>query len=195
MLLKTAEAQKVLDRYIKKLDFSVNKLPAEMQSDIRNEILGHIVDSISASRKETELDQLLDAIDRLGDPGKFMKPMIADYEAEYATKTFNPAHIFRAMTRNIGAGLGRTIKFSVFFVLYTTLLSFAFIFLAKIFVPEHTGLFYSGNEFSGFGLIYGNEKQKVELLGYWLLPLSLIGFVLDYLLITAIMKLTIKKRK
>ena len=79
MEFTTPEAQKVFQQYISRLDLSVRKLPEDMQKDLRAEITGHILDSMEASQKETELDRLLDATERLGDPDKFLKPMIADY--------------------------------------------------------------------------------------------------------------------
>jgi len=194
MQFKTPEAKKVFDRYIRRLESSVSKLPVNMQTDLRNEITGHIFDSVNASDKETELDQLLDALERLGDPEKFMKPMIADYEVAYATTTFNPADVFRAVIRNLGAGVERTLKYSLFFILYLTLFAFAIIFVAKIFFPGYTGLFYDHDQFKAFGVFISGGEYK-EILGYWLLPLSLGALVLDYLLITLLMKVTGKRKK
>lgn len=193
MLLQTTEAQKVFERYINRLKRSVSTLPQDMQTDIRNEITNHIFDSMESSEKDTELDRLLDAIDRLGDPGKFLKPMIADYQVEHATATFKPLDVSRAVIENFGAGFARSLKFSVFAILYMTLFMFAILFVSKIFFPQNTGLFYRGNNFQAFGIIAGVDGTN-EVLGYWLMPLSFAGFVLDYLLITLIMKLTAKKR-
>lgn len=195
MQFKTKEAGKVFAQYIRRLERSISKLPSEMQTDIQNEISGHILDSMEHSKGELELDKLLDAIERLGNPEKFMKPMIADYEAVYATSTFQPVHILRAMVRNLGAGFERTVKYSVFFILYSTLFSFAILFLGKIFFPGNTGLFINNNGgFKAFG-IFSPVLGDVELLGYWLLPMSLIGLVMDYFLITFIMKLMVKRKK
>jgi len=194
MQFTTPEAQKVFKQYLKRLEQSVSRLPESMQQDLVKEITGHILDSMNASQKETELDQLLDATARLGEPAKFLKPMIADYETEYATSTFNPVHVFRAMVNNIGAGFLRTVRFGVFFLLYFTLFTFAFLFISKIFFPDQTGLFFQNGTFYGFGVIF-SAGNGTEVLGYWILPLSLLGLVLDYLLITFLLKLTVIKRK
>ncbi|MBI2419078.1 MAG: hypothetical protein HYV28_14495 [Ignavibacteriales bacterium] len=194
MLLQTTEAQKVYERYINRLKRSVSSLPDEMQQDIRNEISNHIFDSMESSKKDTELDRLLDAIDRLGDPEVFLKPMIADYQVEYATATFKPLDVFRAIIENLGAGFARSLKFSVFGILYLTLFTFAILFVCKIFLPHNTGLFYSENGFQAFGIIAGTKGAN-EVLGYWLMPIAMAGCVLDYLLITLIMKITAKRRR
>ena len=98
------------------------------------------------------------------------------------------------MVKNIGAGVERTLKYSIFFILYTTLIAFVILFFAKIFFPHDTGLFYSNNQFKAFG-VYTSAGAYKELLGYWILPLLVVGSVADYLLITLLMKLTAKKKK
>lgn len=194
MELNTVEAQKVLEQYLRKLDGAVRRLPASMQKDIRDEISIHILDSMHASKRETELDRVLEALERLGDPEKYMKPMIADYEVEFATSTFKPNHVFLAMMDNIGAGVERTLRYSIFFLLYLTLFSFVFLFLAKILFSHNTGLFFQNGEFYSFGFISTPDEYS-EQLGVWLFPLSVVGFSIDYLLITLLMKFTRKRRR
>jgi hypothetical protein len=194
MELKTIEAQKVFEQYLRTLDDAVTRLPLSMQKDLRAEISLHIIDSMQASKKGTELDRLRDALDRLGDPDNYLKPMIADYAVEFATSTFQPYHVFRAIVQNIGIGIERTLRSSFFFLLYLTLFLFVFLFVSKIIFPSHTGLFFQNGEFHAFGFV-SNPQEDSEQLGGWLFPLAILGFSLDYLLITLLMKLTRKRRK
>lgn len=193
MHFNTQEAEKVFRQYTGRLSNATRGLPEEMRNDLTTEITGHLLESMSASDKTGELDKLLDAIDRLGDPEKFLRPMIADYHTENAVQTFKPRDVFYALIKNIGAGTARTIKFSVFFVLYLFLFSFAILFFGKIFLPAHTGLFVVNGQFKGFGLMFPTPGQT-EVLGYWMLPVSIAGFVVSYLLITLVMRLTVKRK-
>ena len=194
MELKTIEAQNVFEQYLRTLDDAIKRLPLSMQKDLRAEISLHIIDSMQASKKETELDRLRDALDRLGDPENYMKPMIADYAVEFATSTFQPYHVFLAIVQNIGMGIERTLRSSFFFLLYLTLFLFVFLFVSKIVFPSHTGLFFQNGGFHAFGCL-SNPQGDSEQLGGWLFPLVILGFSLDYLLITLLMKLTRKRRK
>lgn len=189
MTLSSDEARKVLDHYLRKLDRSVRTLPDAMQTDLRDEITSHIAESMEASTKATELDRLLDALDRLGDPEKFMRPMIADYRVEIATSTFNPRHMLRALAANLGAGVVRTFRYTLFSLLYLTLFSFVIMLIAKAIFPAHTGLFVVDQEFKAFGVV-SDTQNLTEVLGLWLYPILIAACFVEYMAISLLMKVT-----
>jgi hypothetical protein len=193
MIVETKEAFSVLEKYLRRLDRATKNLPEEIRKDLRTEISVHIADSIASSAEATELERLLDAIERLGDPEIFLRPMIADYTVEIASSTFSPRDLLRALAVNIGAGLKRTVQYTFFSFLYLTLFLFVILFIAKVFFPLYTGLFYFNGEFQGFGF-NAQGDQYTEVLGFWFLPIITIAFIAEYLFLGLLMKIFRNRR-
>ena len=127
---------------------------------------------------------IISVLERLGDPAETLKPLVAGKKLKQATRTFNPKHVFQAISLNMKSSL----LFGVFGLLYLFLFTFLLLIPAKLFFPEKTGLFYLNDQFQSFGFV-SRASEFNEVLGYWTLPLVLAIAGIIYLLITLLMRL------
>lgn len=187
-IFKTAPAQHIYRDYMTRIERCLRGVSSDIANELLMEYQSHIFEATRNSREEEEFTRLTAVIQQLGIPEEFLKPVIAGKTLEKATKTFNPVDVFRALVLNIRNG----VIFTVFGLLYLFLFSFLFLVVAKIFFPNHTGLFYDENGFRSFGFFVHSEGTT-EMLGLWLIPLSLLTASVLYLLITLLLRLTKKK--
>ena len=134
---KQEAAQRIYDDYIKRINRTVATLSNVDQQDIQLEFNSHIYESMQGSNKESEIDSLLDVLQKLGAPEEVLTQLVADKKLEQATKTFNPAHIFKALALNISNG----ISYTIFAILYLILGIGVFSIGAKIFYPDKVGFY------------------------------------------------------
>lgn len=182
-------AQRIYDDYVKRINRTVATLSKADQHDILLEFNSHIYESMQGSNKESEIDSLLDVLQKLGAPEEVLIQLVADKKMEQATKTFNPAHIFKALVLNISNG----ISYTIFVILYLILGVGVFSVGAKIFYPDKIGFFVYKKGWSiGIG-----ENSGTEVLGNWFIPVMLVAIILLYILITLMLRLIrgLKKKK
>lgn len=185
--LHSESAQKLYDAYLRRVKRTTKVLSAPDREEIAKEINSHIYEGLGRGKESEELSTLVNLLDRLGDPEEFLQPLLADKKLKEATKTFNPKHIFQALKLNARNG----IKFSTFGLLYTLLITFVLLSFTKLISPSHTGLFYKGNDFQGFGYL-GDIEGLSEVMGYWFIPLSISVGAILYIIITLLLKWTSK---
>jgi len=185
VLFKSKAANKLYTSYLNRVISSSKVLSEEDKTEILMEIKSHIYEGLNKVEGENETDKLINILDKLGEPEVFLKPMIADRKMAQATKTFNPKDIFTALRLNIQNG----IKYSVFVLLYLSLSIFGFLIIFKIIWPDQTGLFYNDQLFSGFGFV-NNTEGLTEVLGYWLILISIAAGAFCFALITLLLKIS-----
>lgn len=183
---KNADAQKIYENYLKQIQSATKKLSTEDQKDILMELNSHIYESMAKAINENEeVSNLLNVLDKIGVPSDVLKPLVAEKKISQATRTFNPIHIFQALTLNITYG----ITYFIFFLLYLFLFAFGLVIIAKIFYPENVGLFYKKGEFFQYGGFLNNENvSQYEILGNWFIPVTLVLVIAFYFLITLLLK-------
>ena len=183
-------AQRVYDNYIKNLRNVLKPILDEDRQEVLMEFNSHIYEYIQNNKSKSELNELLNAIDKLGSPEEVLKPLIADKLLEKATKSFNPIHIFKALSLNITNG----VSYIIFFLLYLSLGSFVFFIFAKLF-NNNVGMYFKEGEFKVLGLVNETSDYQ-EVLGYWFIPVMILATVILYFIITLLLKsknLLIKK--
>lgn len=185
IVFKNPEAQKVYDNYIKQILTATKLLNKEDQNDILMELNSHIYESKTKNSDENqELNNLLNTLDKIGNPSEVLKPLIAEKKLNQATQTFNPIHIFQALVLNFSFG----IIYIVFAMLYSFLFLFLILFIAKIFKPNNVGLFHRNGEWSG-GYITEPNIHQYDVLGNWFFPLIISIAIIFYILITLLLRL------
>ena len=187
---KQEAAQRIYDDYIKRINRTVATLSKADQQDIQLEFNSHIYESMQGSNKESEIDSLLDVLQKLGAPEEVLTQLVADKKLEQATKTFNPAHIIKALALNISNG----ISYTIFAILYLILGVGVFSVGTKIFYPEKVGLYVY--EKGGWSIGIG-ENTGTEVLGNWFIPVMLGVLLVLYILTTLMLRLirSLKKKK
>ncbi len=177
------DAQRVYDNYMKNLSNVLKPILEEDRQDVLMEYNSHIYEHLQSNKSRPELNELLNAIEKLGAPEEVLKPLIADKSLEKATKSFNPLHIFKALLLNISNG----ISYVIFFFLYLSLGTFVFLIFAKLFNSDHVGVFYKDNRFQALGWVKETSNYS-EILGYWFIPVMILITITIYLLITLLLK-------
>lgn len=171
----------------------VSDLPKTDQTEVLMEFNSHIYESVTGQSDGTELDRLMDVLDKLGSPEEVLAPLIAEKKLNQATSTFNPVHVFKAIALNIGNG----IAYTIFAFMYLLLGAFIFCIGAKVVNPSEVGLFFKDGHFQCLGAVdqsYIDTSQLTEVLGHWFIPVMIIVSILWYLLITVLLRMLRKKK-
>lgn len=178
-------SKRVYNDYMNRVKKATNSLTKQNQDDIYMEFNSHIFEAIQHKNGISEIDLLLDILEKLGIPEEVLKPLVADKKLEQATRTFNPIHVFKALILNFTNG----ISYFIFFFLYLLLFGFVFLIFAKIVNPADVGLFYKNASFMVLGIANkANQEGIKEVLGNWFIPIMLISIVVFYFLITYLLK-------
>lgn len=151
---------------------------AELSEDLR----AHLADSFASDTSSSEVDRLRRAIDRLGQPSEFLRPMLADELIERGARTYDPSLITRGLYHTVRSGSRRAFSAMAFAAGYIVLATFAAMTLLKPFFGNHVGLIRSPNGSLTFGLVTDGGGE--ELLGLWSIPLTLALCALLYVLLT-----------
>lgn len=176
--------QRVYKNYINSVKNATKTLSQSDRNEVLMEFNSHIYESLKNNDNTSELDNLLNAIEKLGAPEEVLKPLIADKLLEKATKSFNPIDVFKALALNIGNG----ISYIIFAFLYFCLLGFIFLIFAKIKNGDKLGMYVKDGEFQAIGML-SNSTDYQEVLGNWFIPVMLLSTVVLYFFITLLLKL------
>ncbi|RHR37567.1 DUF1700 domain-containing protein [Parabacteroides sp. AF18-52] len=173
------------DKYISEVKHMISTLRKEDQEDILMELNSHIYESIQHNTSGSETDKIAETLERLGEPRKTFAQLIADRKLQQATKTFNPLHVMKALSLNLSNGF----IYILFSISYLFLFCFGFLIFAKLIFPRNTGLFIGEDDlFVGF-IANMTDNSLSEVLGYWFIPIILLGMVIIYLFITLLLRL------
>ena len=82
---KQEAAQRIYDDYIKRINRTLSTLSKADQQDIQLEFISHIYESMQGSKKESEVDSLLDVLQKLGAPEEVLTQLVADKKLDQAT--------------------------------------------------------------------------------------------------------------
>lgn len=178
--------QKVYDNYIQQIEKIVKTLPEEEQLDILMEMNSHIYEGMRNSSSANELDDLLHHIHNFGNLEDMLKPIVAERKLDQATKTFHPAHVFKAIALNIQNG----IFFILISICYMGLGFFGIAIIAKLFAPDQIGMYYKPGEYFVLAGVPGDavNQAEYELLGNWYISVMLCVMFAFYVLITWILR-------
>jgi hypothetical protein len=180
------DSKRVYTDYMKRIIKVTSSLPKHDQEDVYMEFNSHIFEANQHKNGTSEIDALLDILEKLGAPEEVLKPFIADKKLEQATKTFNPFHVLKALALNITNG----VSYGIFFFLYVVLFGFVFLIPAKLLYPSQVGLWHREGTFFFLGWTDNtNQSGVTELLGNWFIPVMLVAIPLFYILITFLLKL------
>ena len=140
---------------------------------------------------EQESVRVLNATEKLGRPEEYLEPIVTDRLIEEGSNTYNPLWIVRGLGRTLTRGVKKTVLGLLFGIGYLLAFVIGGLGLLKPFFPEHVGLFYEPEEETtriNFGFLEQTDGMT-EVLGYWVIPLSLTVGVLIYLGLTKMLVL------
>ena len=176
-LFKEKTTIRLWNQYLDRAQETLRKMDLEQRNDIILEIKSHLIDSFNQDQATQETDRLLNAQKRLGDPGLFLKPMMADRLLDQGAKSLNPNNIIKGLYYSLFGGIKNMLIALGFFVGYFFAFLFAVIALLKPFFPENVGLILENSGEWALGVTF---DPMVDLIGFWTIPLSLSLFGLTF---------------
>lgn len=182
---------RIWENYFKRVNRVLKPAPKKQREEILLELQGHLLESIRNDTSENEADKVLNAIEKLGDPDEFLRPIVADRLFSDASKTLNPKSIILGLGFNFYSNIKRAFVALMFSFGYLLCLVSALMAVLKVFFPKHVGLLRTktGSILLGFNLAEANA----DILGYWIIPISLIISVVLYIILTKSFKTFIKE--
>jgi len=183
--------QRIWDNYFKRIGKILNRAPSKISNELVLELKSHLYESFEEDKEQSESNRLLNAIDRLGDPDDFLKPIIAEKLLTDASKSFNPKSIFFGIYYNLYGGIARVFLAIIIWAGYLVAFFFSALAVLKIFFPQRTGLFYSDKGVYYLGFMEAAAGKDV--LEYYFIPIALLISAILFWILTKLLRLIIKK--
>jgi len=182
-------AQKIYDDYFARVTRCVRILSPDDQQELLMELNRHVYEATHRGIAGSEVDILVDTLDKLGAPEVVLQPAVAYKKVQQAGRSFNPKHILQALYLNIANGAG----FFVIGIIYLLTLAFGSLAVIKLVSPTHTGFFLQNGHWFAFGYTSDLPNGLIELLGNWFIPVVILIMGIFYFLNTLMFRLLKKK--
>jgi len=186
-ILSDTVAKKIWHQYFRRVKRCAKPLKSHQQEELMLEIQDHLHESFKQEIGNNEAEKLLNAIDKLGDPEEYLRPMIADRLLSSASSTLNPKTVFKGLYYDLFGDIKSFLLSLAFSLGYLAAFVFAVLSILKIFFPDNIGFFFSENGDMLIGII-GGESIKTDILGYWNVILGLLVSLIIYLVLTRNLK-------
>ena len=161
---------------------------------IREDLELHVAESMSTSGSRSgELHELKGALQRLGTPMDYLRPLIADDLLERGARTYRPTLIARGLLHSMLAGSKRAAIAVSFGLGYLFLAAFAVLALLKPVWGDHVGLFRWSDGRVSAGIVSDTAGAR-ELLGLWSIPIALAIAAFLYVALTAALRAVRSRR-
>ncbi len=181
---KNTITKKIWNQYNQRLQHILRRTDKEEKKELLLEIKSHLLESFRQDPAESEEEKLLNAIDRLGEPEIFLRPLIADRYMTRASRTLSPKDVAKGLYFSLFTGFKKAVISFLLGLGYILAFIFAAMAVFKPFFPNHVGvlLFNDGSLTAGLGL--NSSGVKTDYLGYWVIPISAALAVLIYIGLT-----------
>jgi hypothetical protein len=182
------EASAIWDRFFAGVDAICRGLPEDQRRELMLELQDHLYESYGRQSGASEAARLDLAIEKIGEPEHFVKPMIADHQLAHAARTLNPRSVIVGLLFNASKGT-RALLVSVGFGFgYLLSIGFLLVAIGKPFNPDRIGLFaHPGGGYS-LGIFDLRPDGATELLGYWIIPICIVISVVGYWALTRLLR-------
>jgi hypothetical protein len=186
---------RIWNQYFRRVNRFSKSLDKDQLKELQLEIQDHLYESFKQETGESEAVRLLNAIDKIGDPEEYIKPMVTDMLLSSASRTLNPKTIIKGLYYNLFEGI-RHLFVSLFFVLgYLIAITFGSMAILKLFFPKNVGFFVYKSGGHAFGIIGDPINVRTEILGYWIIPIGIVLSLLLYFLLTRSLRVLKKLKK
>ena len=133
-------AQKIWDQYFRRVKWVSRSLSVKLQEELILEIQDHLYESFGRETGKSEADRLLNAIDKIGEPEEYIKPMVAERLLMDASQTFNPKMIAQGLYYHFWGSLKNFLSSIIFFLGYSIVLILGLLTILKIIYPRYVGI-------------------------------------------------------
>jgi hypothetical protein len=183
-LFTEADAVTLWDSYCDQVLKASRPLNEHDRQALLLEIKDHVYTSFQHQQGPRETARLTAAIEKIGDPGEFVRPMMTDLLIADAARTMNPRSVISGLYFNFSPGIKAFISSLLFGTGYLLSLGFLMVAIIKPFTPERVGLFAYAKGGYTLGILDTIPAGTTELLGYWVIPLALALSIGLYVLLT-----------
>ena len=180
--------QQRIDAYLLQLRRSLGELPPEEVAEILQEIRGHILERAEASGELTE-ERLVAILKALGKPEEIAPLYQADAFMARARSSLSPRVVMRGVHRWSTVSAWGLALFVLGIVGYATGGALILAGLGKIFAPGQIGAWVGPH---AFNIGTNNDPAAREVLGWWLLPVGLLGGAALFLATTRALRWTLR---
>jgi len=187
-------AQKIWDQYFRRVRWCSKSINFKLQEELKLEIQDHLYESFNRETGESEAERLLNAIDKIGDPEEYIKPLVAERLLSDASQTFNPRIIAQGLYYHLWGSVKNFLSSLIFFFGYCVVLIIGLLTILKIILPNYVGIFLHNNGGYSFGFD-ANVVNAKEVLGYWFIPIGFLLTIILYMGITRLLKVLKKEDK
>lgn len=175
----TAVRHDRLENYLQRLGWALGPLPDADRHDILQETRAHFADRMADGDPDAAFAE---TVARFGPPEDYAQQFLDNYQLTAAVADGSGSAMLPQALRVAGRGLTALLGSAFFLLLYGV--AFALVLLAalKLVAPSHVGLWYAP-EMGVMGLGYVDAETAAvatEWLGYWILPVNVIGALLLY---------------
>ena len=156
-----------IEAYVRRLTGALQPLPAEERSAVANEIRSHLADC--AARGEGSLAR---AVDAMGVPELLGRSYVEEYRLAGALEKGSPLRLLAIVLGLTARGLAGFVGALVVLKLYLIGATCFLVAGTKLIEPDHVGIWIAPNYFA---LTINGPPPPApvpELLGYWIVPLS-----------------------
>jgi uncharacterized membrane protein len=181
--------QQKIDAYLMQLRKSLGELPPEEVSEILKEIRGHILERAEASGDLTE-ERLVAILKALGSPEDIAPLYHADALVARARSSFSPRVVMRGIHRWSTLSVWGFVLFVLGVVGYATGAALALAGVLKIFAPDRIGAWVGPHTVFDIGV--NSDPAARDVLGWWLVPLGLIGGPALFIATTRVLRWTLR---
>ena len=185
----TEKIQQKIDAYLMQLRRSLGELPPEEVSEILKEIRGHILERAEASGELTE-ERLVGILRALGSPEDIAPLYQADALVARARSSLSPRVVMRGIHRWSTISAWGFVLFVLGLVGYSTGASIIMTGLLKLFIPSQVGAWIGPHRILSIGVV--NDPAARDVLGWWLVPLCLVGGPLIIMATTRVLRWTLR---
>ena len=177
--------QRKIDAYLSELRRSLGELPAEDVQEILREIRGHILERAEASGELNDA-KLVEILTALGRPDQIAPAYQAEAVVRTARASASPVLILRGVFRWAMLSAWGFALFVAGLVGYSLGVALLVAGVGKIFFPAKIGGWLSPRGFS-IGTL-SDMPGAHEVLGWWLVPLGIVGGALAVILTTRFLR-------
>ncbi|MBN1270639.1 MAG: hypothetical protein JXB26_00055 [Candidatus Aminicenantes bacterium] len=180
--------KKIWNQYDRRLKHLLKRIHKEEQEEILLEIQSHILESFGQEKAESEEERLMNAIDRMGEPEIFLRPIIADKYLNRASKTLRPTAVIKGLYYSFLTGFKRASVAMLLGLGYIFVFVLAFIAVLKPFFPHHVGTLKFNDGSLTLGVSLNATGVEADYLGYWVIPIAAGLAVLIYIGLTKFLR-------
>jgi uncharacterized membrane protein len=178
-----------IDAYLLQLRECLGELPPEEVTEILKEIRGHILERAEASGELTE-ERLVAILKSLGRPEDIAPLYQADAAVARARISLSPRVVMRGIQRWSRVSGWGFVLFVAGVVGYAGGFALILSGICKIFAPAQIGAWVGPHAVFNIGV--NNDPAARDVLGWWLVPISLVGGAALVLATTRVLRWTLR---